>query len=231
MTLATRNLQILSANSGMTLESQAPWLRCLRTACGIRGIELSGLVDAETSVRAAGLPVSIRETVDLSVVHEVFSRSLTLLACISIMSAELARDVHNIRAEMLLVNVLEALVVTDELIDTTFKFYSTTILQEFGLICDRSDEPVPELEHIQFLAAFHMFEEPHLEGNVENPVPSVLEVFTCRKYGFMFKSFPSADRAVFVRLLQITTAPHPDFFRDFVEAQTSSAIQCFLFQN
>ena len=97
MTLATRNLQILSANSGMILESQAPWLRCLRTACRIRVIELSDLLDAETSVRAAGLPVSIRETVDLSVVHEVFSRSLSLLARISIMSAELARDVHNIR--------------------------------------------------------------------------------------------------------------------------------------
>ena len=87
---------------------------------------------------------------------------------------------------MLLVKVPEALVVMDELIATTFKFYSTTILQEFGLICDRDDEPVPDPEHIQFLAAFHMFDEPHLEGNLNNPVPSVLEVFTCRKYGFMF---------------------------------------------
>ena len=123
MTTAARNLQILSVSSGMILESQAPWLRCLRTACGIRGIELSDLIDAETSVRAASLPVSIRETVDLSIVHEVFSRSLSLLARISMMSVELARDIHNIRAEMLLAKVPEALVVMDELIDTTFKFY------------------------------------------------------------------------------------------------------------
>ena len=111
------------------------------------------------------------------------------------MSAELARDIHNIRAEMLLVKVPEALVVVDELIYTTFKFYSTTILQDFGLICNRWNKPLPELEHVQFLAAFYMFDEPHLEGNVEGPVPSVLEVFTCRKYGFLLKSFPSAVRA------------------------------------
>ena len=88
----------------------------------------------------------------------------------------------------------------DELIATTFKFYSTTIRQDFGLVCDRDEEPVPDPRHIQFLVAFQMLDEPHLEGNLQNPVHSVLEVFTCDKYGFMFKSFPSAVRAVFVRM-------------------------------
>ena len=136
MTQASRTLQILSANSGMLLESQAPWLRCLRTACGIRGLELSGLIDAETSENAASLPVSIRRKLDISIVREVFSRSLTLLARINILSAELARDIHNIREEMLLVKVPDALLVMDELIATTFKYYSTTIRQDFGLVCN-----------------------------------------------------------------------------------------------
>ena len=215
----------------MPLESQAPWLRCLRTVCGDRGIELSALIESETDSKAAKLPVSIRETLDLVIVHAVFSRSLSLLARISIITAEQARNVHNIRAEMLLEKVPEARVVMDELIDTTFKFYSTTVLQEFGLSVARNNEPVPELEYSHFVAAFNMFDEPHLEGSVANPIISVLEVFTCRKYGFMFKSFPSAVRAVFVRLLQIITVPHPDFLGDFVEVQTSSAISALDLMN
>ena len=148
MTTTARQLQILTASSGMPLESQAPWLRCLRTACGDRGIELSVLVESETDSHAAKLPVSIRETLDLVIVHAVFSRSLSLLARISIITAEQARNVHNIRAEMLLEKVPEARVVMDELIDTTFKFYSTTVLQEFGLSVARQNEPAPELEYL-----------------------------------------------------------------------------------
>jgi hypothetical protein len=184
---------------------------------------LHDLIDAETSENAASLPVTIRLKLDISVVHEVFSRSLAMLARINILSAELARDIYDIRDEMLLVKGPDALLVIDEQIATTFKFYSTTIRQDFGLVCNR-DDAVPDPGHISFLAAFQMFDEPHLVGNEDDPAYSVLEVFTCRKYGFMFKSFPSAVRAVFVRMLQIITAPYPDLLGDFVEAQTSTAI-------
>ena len=122
MTTTARQLQILCASSSMPLESQAPWLRCFRTTCGDRGIELSVLVESETDSHAQKLPVSIRETLDLVIVHAVFSRSLSLLARISIITAEQARNVHNIRNEMLLEKVPEARVEMDELIDTTFQF-------------------------------------------------------------------------------------------------------------
>ena len=58
----------------MTLESQAPWLRCLRTACGPKGIELADLIETETLVHLVDMLVSIRVAVDLKVVHGVFSR-------------------------------------------------------------------------------------------------------------------------------------------------------------
>ena len=75
-----------------------------------------------------------------------------------------------------------------------------------------------------FLYAFSMFDGPHLERNKLDPVASVQEVLTCRKYGFLYKSWPHAVRALYVRFLQIVTSLRPSFLFDFVQAQAASAL-------
>ena len=82
----------------------------------------------------------------------------------------------------------EVVVVINDLIEATFNFYNTAVLQEFGLGCVRGNEPVPAAAQVHFLAAFIMFGEPHLAGNVADHVSSVPETFTSRQYGFLSKS-------------------------------------------
>ena len=128
MTTIDNIQQLLGPNSGTTLESQALWLRCLRTACGPSGSMLADLLVAEALFPIASLPFSIRELVDYIIIYESLSRSLSLLARISILSAELAKNIHNIRNEMSLAKVPESRIAIDELIATTFQIRSATIL-------------------------------------------------------------------------------------------------------
>ena len=99
MTTAMDSTELL-ATCGMSLESQAPWLRCLRTAWGPKGTELENLIETESFMPIVDIPVSIRVAVDLEIAHGVISRSLTLLARISIATAVLAHNINNIREEI-----------------------------------------------------------------------------------------------------------------------------------
>ena len=157
--------------------------------------------DNRIVISIASLPVSIRVTVDSGLVHEVLSRSLLLLARIRITSVELARSIFNICEEIIAWKVPEAVVVINDLIEVKFNFYNTTVLQEFGLGCVRGNEPVPAAAQVHFLAAFIMFDEPHLASNVADHASSVLETFTSLQYGFLFKSWPFALRALYIRML------------------------------
>ena len=81
--------------------------------------------------------------------------------------------------------MLEAAVVINDLIEATCNFYSTTVLQDFGLGCVRGNEPVPAVAQVHFLAAFKIFDELYLVGNIANPVDSLLVTFTSLQYGFL----------------------------------------------
>ena len=111
----------------------------------------------------------------------------------------------------------DAVVVNNYLIEATF--YSTTELQDSGLECTRGNEPVPTAAQVHFIAAFRMFDEPHLPGSVPKPVSSVLETFTSLQYRFLFKSWPCAVRAVLISMLQIVPVAHPNYLGHFVSVR------------
>ena len=64
----------------------------------------------EALLPIVSLPVCIRVTVDSALVHELLNRSLSLLARVSITSAEFARNIFNICEELLGLKVLSCTV-------------------------------------------------------------------------------------------------------------------------
>ena len=64
----------------------------------------------EALLPIASLPVCSRVAVDSALVHEVLNRSLSLLARVSITSAEFARNIFNICEELLGLKVLSCTV-------------------------------------------------------------------------------------------------------------------------
>lgn len=216
--------QLLLASYGMTLDSQAPWIRSLRTVCGPRGIELADILESDVNNPIVGFPVSIRVSVDMPLVHAVLSRSLALLARLNIVTAELALNIHDNRTEMLLLKSPGDSVVLNNLVETTFKFCSATVLQSFEIGCVRGSEAELPGEQELFFSSFSMFDMPHLEQNDVDPVASVLSVLTSTQYGFLFRSWPRSVRALYVRVLQLVTESRPNSLGDFVQAHSASAL-------
>ena len=120
--------KLTGPTSGTILESQAPWLRCLRTECGISGTMLADLLVSEAVFPIDSLPFSIREPVGYIIVYEALSRSLLLLARISILTADLAKNVHNVRTEISQARKSKSCLEIDELIASTFQTHSATVL-------------------------------------------------------------------------------------------------------
>ena len=92
----------------------------------------------------------------------------------------------------------EAVVDNNYLIEVTF--YSTTELQDSGLDRVRGNVPVPTAAQVHFIAAFRMFDEPHLAGSLLKPVSSVLETFTSLQYRFLLKTWSCAVRALHISM-------------------------------
>lgn len=219
-----RKASLLLSSSGMTLDSQVPWLRNLRSVCGPRGIALADIIDSQSIGPIENMPVSIRVLVGLEPINDALGASLALLARLSIICSELACSIHEIVEEMKLVKDAQEVVALNNLVESTFQFYSATVLQNFSIGCVRGDEPVLATAQAVFLSAFNMFDLPHLVANEVEPVLSVLEVLTCRKYGFLFKTWPRAVRTLYVRILQIVSVSHPSCIGDFVGAHAGSAM-------
>ena len=123
----TRKATALMASPGMTLDTQVPWLWNLRSFCGPRGIESVDIIEAQAVNPVDSVPVSIRVPVDPARVTEVLGTSIALIARISIISAELALNVHDNVSEMILVKSPAQVVVLNDFVETTFKFYSATV--------------------------------------------------------------------------------------------------------
>ena len=211
--------KLTGPDSGTTLESQAPWLRCLRNACGVDGTMLADLLESET-FPIHSLPFSVRDPVDYIIVYEALSRSLSVLARISILTAALAKNIHDIRNEISRAKKSRSCIEIDELIAFTFQTHSATILQDLGI---SSIDWVPARRLLRFIAAFKNCNGDHLVEDNDNPIYTLLAVFTDSNYGFLYKTWPLAVQAIYAYIVQTITVDHPFFLGDFLEAHDASA--------
>lgn len=222
MTTSDRPSSPLGAKVGTILESQAPWLRCLRTACGNSGSILADILVAESIVSMNSLPFGSQKAANHAKIFESLSLSLSLLARISVLTAELARNVSNIRNEMSLANVHKSRLALDELIVSNFRIGSATILQDLGIINPKGNDWVPARQLVHFIAAFKSFDEIPLIGDTTDPIYTLLATLSDGNYGFLYESFPLAVKAVFLHVMQIITVSHPAYLGDFYEAHINS---------